>query len=102
MQTQLKGNTMERQTHVDRSSGVISIFRGRPKAAASVYENPAIERFPDDKVLGNAIDNAWTYLENKGHDKNMDKADIAKAFFAAGLFAGMLIMAGIGHMVGLL
>jgi hypothetical protein len=97
-----KGDTMKRQTYVDRSSGVISIFRGKAVVAKPLYENSSKNRFPDDGVLRHAIDNANSYLEAKGHDKQATTSDLMKASFAAGVFAGMALMAGIIKWVGLL
>lgn len=102
MQKEMKRSAYERQTYVDRSSGVVNIFRGKPIKTSPIYGEPSRNRFPADTTTRNAVDNAHNYLEMKGYDKRASTSDLLKAAFAGGIFVGMSVMTAIGNYIGLI
>jgi hypothetical protein len=86
-----------RRADVDKSRGVIF---PRPKLVVNdrtkiIYDRPAKGDQPDDITRFSSIDAAYKYLTAGQRDKQLTHRDQLKAVFAAGLFIGMLIMAGL-------
>lgn len=89
----MESNQPERITQVDRSSGVISLFRVVPtKGGKPIYSEPSKNIIPDDGILTSSIDAAYDYVMLSEGYKDAVNEDWLKATFAGGIFVGMSLL----------